>query len=72
MTSGSKNLHEIIQYTTDSPKLKVFRALTKQKKVFRQFFFMEQTATVYLDSLEECFMPIFEEMSPDEILFQKH
>jgi hypothetical protein len=27
---------------------------------------------VYLDSLEECFMPIFEEMSPDEILFQKH
>jgi hypothetical protein len=71
MICGSKNPHEIIQHTRDNPKLKVFRALTKQKKVFRSIFFTEPTTTVYLNSVEKCLMPIFEEKSLYDVKVKK-
>jgi hypothetical protein len=69
---GSNNPHEVIEHTRDSPKLNVFCALAKQN-VFGPFFFAKHTVTgiMYLDMLEEIFMPILEEKSSDDILFQQ-
>jgi hypothetical protein len=69
---GSKNPHQVIKHTRDSPSLNVFCVLSKQN-AFWPLSFAECTVSgiVYLDMLEEFLTPILEEEGPDDMLFQQ-
>jgi hypothetical protein len=62
---------KLLNLLRKSPWLKMFCALFKQN-VLGSLYFADRTmsGTEYLDILEEFLMPISEEESPDDTLFQ--
>jgi hypothetical protein len=69
---GTENHHVTLEHERDSPKMNVFRAISKEK-VYDLFFFMENTVTgnSYLDMLTSWLLPQLEEDSND-FIFQQY
>jgi hypothetical protein len=68
---GTENPRATLQHERDSPKVKVFCAITN-RSAFGSFFFAETTVTgcTYLDMLSVWLLPQLEEEVPDFILQQ--
>ena len=68
---GSENPHAVLKQVRDSPKIKVFCAITN-RHVLGPFFFAEKSVTsiVYADMLSEWLMPHLEEKMPNFVFQQ--